>query len=78
MRRTAFAFALAGMSVIPGGSFEPLYATKHAERVSVSRFALDREPVVIALSSRSSSDTTRLGRQKGRRQSGVEDGTLTV
>jgi formylglycine-generating enzyme required for sulfatase activity len=45
MRRTAFAFALAGMSVIPGGSFEPLYATKHAERVSVSRFALDREPV---------------------------------
>ena len=45
MRRTAFAFALAGMSVIPGGSFEPLYATKHAERVSVARFALDREPV---------------------------------
>lgn len=45
MRRTAFAFALAGMSVIPGGSFEPLYATKHAERTSVNRFALDREPV---------------------------------
>lgn len=45
MRSAAFAFALAGMSVIPGGSFEPLYATKHAERVSVSRFALDREPV---------------------------------
>lgn len=45
MLRTAFAFALAGMSVIPGGSFEPLYATKNAERTSVDRFALDREPV---------------------------------
>lgn len=39
------ALTLAGMTVIPHGSFAPLYATKGAERVSVSSFALDTEPV---------------------------------
>ena len=38
-------FTLAGMAVIPSGTFSPLYATKGAERVSVHRFAMDREPV---------------------------------
>lgn len=38
------ALTLIGMSVIPQGSYSPLYATKGAERVSVRRFALDREP----------------------------------
>jgi len=33
------------MSVIPQGTFSPLYATKGAERISVSSFSLDREPV---------------------------------
>ncbi len=39
------ALTLAGMAVIPQGSFAPLYATKGAGRVSVSSFALDTEPV---------------------------------
>lgn len=39
------ALTLAGMSVIPHGSFAPLYTAKGAERVSVSSFALDTEPV---------------------------------
>jgi formylglycine-generating enzyme required for sulfatase activity len=39
------AFVLAGMAVIPQGTYSPLYATKGAERVMVRRFALDREPV---------------------------------
>jgi formylglycine-generating enzyme required for sulfatase activity len=39
------AFVLSGMAVIPSGTFTPLYAVKGAERVAVSRFALDREPV---------------------------------
>jgi formylglycine-generating enzyme required for sulfatase activity len=39
------AFTLAGMAVIPSGTFAPLYATKGAERVSVRSFALDSEPV---------------------------------
>lgn len=39
------AFTFAGMAVIPSGTFSPLYATKGADRVSVRRFALDREPV---------------------------------
>jgi len=39
------AFVLAGMAVIPQGTYSPLYATKGAERVIVGRFALDREPV---------------------------------
>jgi formylglycine-generating enzyme required for sulfatase activity len=39
------ALTLAGMAVIPQGTYSPLYATKGAERVSVGRFALDKEPV---------------------------------
>jgi formylglycine-generating enzyme required for sulfatase activity len=39
------ALTLAGMAVIPQGTYSPLYATNGAERVSVGRFALDREPV---------------------------------
>ena len=39
------ALTLAGMAVIPSGTFSPLYATKGAERVSVRSFALDTEPV---------------------------------
>jgi len=39
------ALVLSGMSVIPQGTFSPLYATKGAERMSVRSFALDREPV---------------------------------
>ena len=39
------ALTLAGMAVIPQGSYSPLYAVKGAERVTVQRFALDREPV---------------------------------
>ncbi|HZJ01537.1 MAG TPA: formylglycine-generating enzyme family protein [Gemmatimonadaceae bacterium] len=44
MLTVKLALTLAGMSVIPHGSFAPLYATKNAERVSVSSFALDTEP----------------------------------
>jgi formylglycine-generating enzyme required for sulfatase activity len=39
------ALVLSGMSVIPHGTFSPLYATKGAERMPVVSFALDREPV---------------------------------
>jgi formylglycine-generating enzyme required for sulfatase activity len=39
------ALVLSGMSVIPQGTFSPLYATKGAERMQVRSFALDREPV---------------------------------
>ena len=39
------ALTLAGMAVIPQGSYSPLYAVKGAERVAVQRFALDRELV---------------------------------
>jgi formylglycine-generating enzyme required for sulfatase activity len=42
---SGFAFAVAGMAVIPQGSYRPLYATKGTERVSVESFALDTEPV---------------------------------
>jgi formylglycine-generating enzyme required for sulfatase activity len=45
MLAVKLALTLAGMAVIPQGSYSPLYATKGAERVSVSRFMLDREPV---------------------------------
>lgn len=39
------ALALAGMAVVPQGSYAPLYTSKGAERVSVKKFALDTEPV---------------------------------
>jgi formylglycine-generating enzyme required for sulfatase activity len=39
------AFALAGMVSIPSGSYVPLYTMKGMERVTISRFALDSEPV---------------------------------
>jgi formylglycine-generating enzyme required for sulfatase activity len=39
------ALAVAGMAFVPGGSYVPLYTMKGMERVSVSRFAIDREPV---------------------------------
>lgn len=45
MLAVKLAFVLAGMSVIPQGTYSPLYATKGGERLSVRRFALDREPV---------------------------------
>ena len=45
MLAVKLALTLAGMAVIPHGSFSPLYAVKGAERVSVGAFALDREPV---------------------------------
>jgi formylglycine-generating enzyme required for sulfatase activity len=45
MLAVKLALTLAGMAVIPQGSYSPLYATKGAERVSVRKFALDVEPV---------------------------------
>jgi len=42
------AFTLAGMAVLPSGSLTPLYSAGHMEKVSVHRFALDREPVTRA------------------------------
>ena len=45
MLAAKLAFVLAGMSIIPHGTFSPLYAEKGAERVTVHSFALDREPV---------------------------------
>lgn len=45
MLAVKLALTLAGMAVLPQGSYSPLYAAKGAERVSVRRFALDTEPV---------------------------------
>jgi formylglycine-generating enzyme required for sulfatase activity len=45
MLAVKLALTLAGMAVLPQGSYSPLYAAKGAERVSVKRFALDTEPV---------------------------------
>ncbi|HEX6574816.1 MAG TPA: formylglycine-generating enzyme family protein [Gemmatimonadaceae bacterium] len=45
MLAAKLALVLSGMSVIPQGTYSPLYAAKGAERVAVRAFALDREPV---------------------------------